>query len=168
MTPAGKAVDKHSSLDPAAIVGDISASPPHSSARKVICMGSLQSSVRKITLGLTEIVVPALIKPICALKSKPTEDQGTPPARQKCKHGAHGLKGNNKQLTPHRPQTAQEITSWKDFSFCFLQLCLEQFSHPLPSAGCYLPYDACWKGPEELPLCVSPEPAGLAGAAAVG
>lgn len=57
------------------------------------------------------------LKLIFVLKSKPTEDQGTPPGRQKWKRGACWLKGSNKQLRPYSLQTAQEITSWKDALF---------------------------------------------------
>lgn len=63
-----------------------------------------------------------LLKLIFVLKSKPPEDQGTPPGRQKWKHSACWLKGSNKQLRPYCLQTAQEITSLKDTFFFFLIL----------------------------------------------
>jgi len=104
-----------------------------------------------------EIIVPALLKLISVLKSKPTEDQGTPPGRQNWKRGACWLKGSNRQLRPSRLQTAQEITEWKDFFlFYLLQLCLEQFRHSLPSAGCYRPSDERWNGSCSAPALRQP------------
>lgn len=112
------------------------------------------------------IIVSVLIKLIFVLKSKPTEDQGTPPGRQKWKRGDRWLKGSNKPLRPYCLQTVQEITSWKDFRLAFYFIC---FSSVWSSSATLCPQLAATAHPMStgtrpvaLPPCVSPESAGLA------
>lgn len=109
-----------------------------------------------------EIIVLALPKLISVLKLNPQRMR------------EHHLVGKNGSMVPagwkavtncwdHAAFKQQEITSWKNFQVLFylLQLCLEQFSHALPSAGCYHPSNEHWKGFCSTPALCQPQVRGF-------
>lgn len=104
-----------------------------------------------------EIIVSALLKLIFVLKLNPQRIR------------EHHLVGRNGSMVPtgwkaetsswdHAVFKQKEITSWKIFQVLFylLQLCLEQFSHALPSAGCYRPSKERWNGSCSAPALHQP------------
>lgn len=105
-----------------------------------------------------EIIVSALLKLISVLKLKLQRIREHYLVGRNGSIVPHWLQGSNKQLRPCYLQTAGNSFMGK-FSgfvlFYLLQLCLDQFSCALPSAGCYHPSNEHWNGSCSAPHSAS-------------